>query len=848
MNTLRESLQRYPLIIITLCYAAGIALSAFFFAVSYRGALITGTLLLSLALICWWLRFNGLLLFCIAICFLIIGAMHAGQRRSLSAGPLNGTPRAGEETEVVILGTILQIEAGSEEASKGVIDLHYYRTVSMQHFAGASGLLLISLRGNWPRTILPGDQVSVRGELRQPRTNNTPGVFNYSRYLARKNIYLQASIRSPLFIQPVRMVDKPDELSLQHRLERIRAKVAFQLSDLLPATEAGLYRALLIGDKSGLNNGILESFKGAGVMHILAISGMHMALLGFLLFQTVFWLIRRSTRVILMVNARKLSLLACLFPLLAYTLLAGAAPPVVRSFVMSVFVITALTVNRVKSALTLLSAAGLLILVLNPLALESASFQLSFAAVASIIMFSPVIFSRLQPGNDRRGSEKHFNSENIIRWLWGAVSITVSATLGTFPLLLYHFNRFSLVTIPANLVIEPLICLWALPFGFLALPFLATNPSLAAFLLQIGMAGLSLSVKTAAAFSSLRLSTLWLPDPSLLLITAYYISLLLLFLACQTARFIRPALVSMLVCLLLFLYPLTGLHELFRQENRVTFIDIGHGSASLIELAGGRNILLDGGGKTTPGFDTGERILAPFLWHRNIARLDDIIITHADADHYNGIVSLLPRFRPERIWLASLTAAKPGFKHLYLAAEKACIPLAVPEQGILLAEQGSRMTVLSSTRPEKSPGRLNDRYEDDNGLIVRLDTPSFSVVFPGDITKKMEEELVVRNVPLAADILLSPHHGSGTSNSAPFLSAVHPKFMVVSTADKTGTLFPTAVTLEHAAQQQIRVLTTSMDGSVTVTGTEEGYTVQGYQAATPQAREIEQRFYPVTPR
>ncbi len=420
---------------------------------------------------------------------------------------------------------------------------------------------------------------------------------------------------------------------------------------------------------------------------------------------------------------------------MCYTLLAGSAAPVMRSFIMSVFVITALVVNRVKSPLTLLAGAALLLLVLDPLTLESASFQLSFTAVASIIMFAPAILSWFQAQKDGRASEKQPLVANLIRWLWGAVSITISATLGTFPLLLYHFNRFSLVTIPANLVIEPLICLWALPFGFLALPFLAISPSLATFLLQIGMVGLSFSEKTATALSALPRSTLWLPDPPLWLITTYYASLVLLFLSGRNRRFTRPALIGMLVCLFLFLYPLTGLTGMFRQKNRVTFIDIGHGSASLIELAGGRNILIDGGGKTAPGFDCGEQILAPFLWRLNIARLDDIIITHEDADHYNGIPSLISRFRPKRIWLSSLTATKPGFRHLCLMAEKAAIDLAVPGKEIIISEQGSQLSVLSSARHNLSEG-WNALHEDDNGLVIRLDTPSFSVLFPGDITNE----------------------------------------------------------------------------------------------------------------
>ncbi len=251
MTTIRHSLQRYPLIIITLCYAAGIAVSSFYPAAP-EPVPYTVAILLILALICWRFRLNGLLLFLIGICFLLIGAMHATQRRSFSAEPFSGLALINEKRETVILGTITEIEAGNEQVSRAVIDLQYFRTRSMQHFKSASGLILMSLQGSWPRTILPGDTVSVRSVLMRPRVNNTPGVFDYPQYLAGKNIFLRAAVRSPLFIQPVRIAGKPDQHSWRQRVERIRALVAFRLNDLLPANAAGLYRALLIGDKSGL--------------------------------------------------------------------------------------------------------------------------------------------------------------------------------------------------------------------------------------------------------------------------------------------------------------------------------------------------------------------------------------------------------------------------------------------------------------------------------------------------------------------------------------------------------------------------------------------------------------------
>jgi competence protein ComEC len=845
VKTFRDTLNRHSLILATLCYAAGIALSSLL--PDNINVTICTSVLLTGTFLCWLFRLNGLVLFFSGFCFLALGSLHASYHKTLIPGSFNLGMIDNTKKEAIILGIIAELSAGNGEISRGVIDVRSYRTKTMERFSPTAGYVLMSLKGSWPRQVLPGDTVAVRAFFKKPGISNTPGTFNYPRHLARRNILVTATIPSPLFIQPIDTTEILRKSSFRFRVERMRIQLAYLLNELLPTDGAALYRALLIGDKTGLSPMMLESFKGSGVMHILAISGMHMALLGFILFQAIYWLLRRSQRLILTVNVRKLSLFICLAPLLGYSLLAGAAAPVMRSFVMAVFVITALALNRLKSPLTVLAGAGFFILVFDPLALESPSFQLSFAAVASIILFSPIIFSWLQSGGHEESGSIQTILQKLFRWTWAAISVTIGATLGTFPLLLYHFNRFSLVTIPANLIVEPLICLWALPLGFLALPFLAIGSPVAGILLQTGFVGLSLAAKTASFFASIPASTLWLPDPPIWLIATYYVTLILLFLSIRTAHYIRSALTAAIGCLLLFLAPLTGINGMLRQEDRVTFIDIGHGSASLIELRGGRTILIDGGGKSAPVFNKGERILAPFLWHRGIARIDDIIITHADADHYNGIPPLFSRFKPQRIWIPALDIPKRGFEELCRQAKNAGISLRVPKQKNIISEGGSQLIMLGSPRP-RGQKKEDSWFEDDNGLIVKLNSTTFSVLFPGDITREKEQELVIADEPLKVDILLSPHHGSSTSNSAEFLSATQPDYMVVSTGETSPTLFPSPETVKRAEQNRIRVLTTATDGSITVSGTSNGYSIRGYRAAGVYERPIEHLIEPAIPR
>jgi competence protein ComEC len=819
VNRFLEYCRRYLLICITLCYSAGVWISSelrfppeFF--------LYAALFLFLLTLLTWFARCNNIALIFLCLAMVCTGGLNAQERRSLLAegDEISRLLQHGEEA--VIVGVVRELQLGSGDFSKAILTTHSFRTERSAHFVRAGGRVLIHLYGTWPQEILPGDTVGIRSRVKTPAVLHTPGTFNYRRFLARNDIHLIARVQSPLLIQTVTMEGTTTAASLGSSIERYRALVGLRLNRMLTQDSAGLYRALLIGDRSGISPAILELFKGSGVMHILAISGLHLALLGVIIFSVMTWMFRRSERLMLATDIRKLALLLCLIPLLGYTLLAGAGPPVVRSFVMSACVVIALMVNRRKSPLTLLAAAAMFLLILDPLSLEDVSFQLSFAAVFSLITLAPRMFNWLYP--DGLFAEKDGLPGKLMKWLWGAVTVSGAATIGTLPLLLYHFNRISLVTIPANLVIEPLICLWSLPCGLLGLIFLPFSQELAALFLKAGTAGLTLSVKSSEFLSSLPLSTVWLPDPHIWVIGLYFIGLAMLSLPRSRQYLIKTAVALLLICMGLMVLPVTGLPGLLRDRDQVTFLAIGHGSCNVIELSNGQNILIDGGGKSAPGFDPGARILAPFLWEQGIARLDDIIITHPDADHYNGIPALLERFRPRRIWLSDHEKSKEGFIDLLQLAEKYGIEVRPGVGDILPGQSDTLLTVLEAAAGAGAS-------EDDRGLVLKLETPSFSVLFPGDISRNREQELISSRVPLKADILLSAHHGSSTSNSEQFLAEVSPAYMVVSSGEVSGSRFPSEETKQTARKLNIGVLITAAHGTVVLTSRDSGYSLTTYR-------------------
>ena len=318
--------------------------------------------------------------------------------------------------------------------------------------------------------------------------------------------------------------------------------------------KAVLYRAILIGDRSQVDEDTLEIFKGSGTMHILAISGLHMAIIGTLLYTALLWVFSRSEKLLLHFTLKKWAAFCSLPILLCYGLLAGMNTPVFRAVIMCSIVIISICTNRRKSPAPLVAAAAIIILTVDPLQLFTVSFQLSFAAIISILFLWPVLRKLLSEATEPSLSVSP--GRRVRNWLLAGLTVSLVASLATAPIALYAFNRFSLIGPLANLIIEPLVCLWSLTAGFIAIPFLFIHPETGTFLLQVGALGLGAALQTGAFFSSLPFSSIWLPTPSLWLICIYYGALLIFaFSKPPTGRQSLLSVTIITICILLFFHP-----------------------------------------------------------------------------------------------------------------------------------------------------------------------------------------------------------------------------------------------------------------------------------------------------
>ena len=272
--------------------------------------------------------------------------------------------------------------------------------------------------------------------------------------------------------------------------------------------------------------------------------------------------------------------------------------------------------------------------------------------------------------------------------------------------------------------------------------------------------------------------------------------------------------------------------QLFNTDsgNRVTYLDVGQGSATLLESADGRKILIDGGGSSLSRESVGSRIIAPYLWARGITRLDLVINTHPDADHFNGLPFILEHFSPKSLWVSTDTIASKEYAAFLDLAKRQSVQLFVPETGFSTTLGDLQVTCLYN------PFHGVPQHEHNAGLVIKVMSGNFSALFPGDIEQATEQHLVETQQPLIANILLAAHHGSRTSNSPALLKAVDPQLVIVSAGANERGLFPGKDIIQYCQENKIPLLTTREQGSMQIKFSKSG--LDGVRFGDPKANPL----------
>ncbi|HKA53865.1 MAG TPA: DNA internalization-related competence protein ComEC/Rec2 [Candidatus Binatia bacterium] len=689
----------------------------------------------------------------------------------------------------------------------------------------ASGKILVTVRtlaGPWRY----GDVLQLSLRLRAPRNFHTPGSFDYEGYLARQGIYLSAFLWDDSAVR--RTGEHGDRMRAW--IEQARRTIGGFFDAQLDKQTAAVLRALIIGDEGQVDKDLRQAFSRTGVAHVLSISGLHIGLVATAAYGLWWWLLGRSCYLLLTWTMPKLAAVLSVPPVLLYASLAGGNVATWRSVVMVLVYLLAVLLDRQQEVYRSLALAALLISLIWPGAVLDISFQLSFLSVLSILLGMERFTRWWAEWSERRLLNLSPRRERV--WRWGATYIAVAgfALLGTAPATAAHFNQITLAGVFANLLIVPLLGSLAVISGLAAAGLLFLHAGLATLVLFC--AGLVTRAGTwlVTWLGAWPYAALTVVTPTLLeLVLVYGLFACLLFQSAfrnplrpgpstgHALRYLLPALI-----LALFLDgTFWAWHRYFHHDLRVTFLDVGQGDATVVELPGSQVMVIDGGGFASEDFDVGEAVLAPFLWSRKIGRVDMLVMSHPQLDHYGGLMFLAERFAPREFWFNGERAQGERFQRLLSALDRAGVTVRA------LCRETPEMRLAQVRVHILHPPCRPAGFDTNNAsLVLRLSYGVIDLLFTGDIETNGERALLSADGTLSSEILKVPHHGSRTSSSKAFVEAATPQVAVASLGYHNRFAFPASEVVLRYAEQGARFLRTDEVGAITVVTDGRSYWVE----------------------
>jgi len=609
------------------------------------------------------------------------------------------------------------------------------------------------------RTVL-WDRVYITGEVSIPKERSNPGTFDYRRYL--KSI----GIRCIITAENIENVKKAGGIAALLKSAKCRTADIFEsaLGD-----DSAVVMGLLFGETSGIDEDIIETFRRGGTAHVLAVSGLHLGLLYSFLCR-----FKRKKRSIP-------ADIAIVLALSAYTALAGFTASVVRACLMIFIHIAGNHLNRRYDLISSTCVSMIIILAINPMQIYSAGFQMSFLAVITLGIMIPLIQKKIK----------------------GILLPMIAVQTGMVPYTMYVFNYVSLTSVISNI-----------PVYFIAAAMIPAGISVIAF------CWLPVIAKPAAMITGLFVKLLlWCNDftymggvftfdvasPSVIFLAVYYI---FIFYMCSEAgqialirrnyKKIAAVFAAAVICGAgCSVYLSDGF-----EKTDMVFVDVGQGDCLHIK-AGGKNLLIDGGGSFN--YNVGKSTLKPYLLKNGVTKIDMAIATHLHTDHYQGLKELSQTYRIKKLGVYEANSVnenhlKKEFKTdeiLYLAAGD-----------VINMGRNVSVEVLSPDRGNP----LDEKDENKNSLVLRVNVKGSSVLMTGDIDEKGEKTLIA-DTDIKADILKIAHHGSRYSSCEKFIAVAAPKIAVIQVGKNTYG-HPSEEVIKRLEEHKITVLRNDEQGAV----------------------------------
>lgn len=616
----------------------------------------------------------------------------------------------------------------------------------------------------------------VCGKLEEIPGSRNPGEFDSKQYYACQKIYYQ--------MKDGKVCDKSTGYSYFGQfLQEIRQK-AGTILDEAAGSYAGIFQAMILGERGNLDAETKMQYQMAGIMHILAISGLHISFAGMGFFR----LLKKAGA------GNGVAGAASAFLIYAYGIMTGGSVSAMRAVGMFLVLVGAGIAGRSYDLLSAMALSAIVLLLDAPAYLYSLSFLLSFGAVIGIGALTPEICSLL---NLEKKTAKSL-AGSVIVWLI------------TLPIALRAYGEVSLAGVILNLLVLPTSGI-VLASGIFALPVGIFVIEIAKRVVFPGKCVLFFYEKLCEVVGWIPHSTWIAGSPQLWQCVVYYVMLGVAFMGVKWGK--KAASVALVILAVVFL----GYHS--RNGLTITCLDIGQGDCCVLKMPGGENFLIDGGSSNKK--NTAVCQILPYLKNQGIATLDGIFVSHTDQDHVSGIEELLElcaqnlaTVRVKNLILPDWNTTGEEYEKLKMLAEQTGILVQTAREGNLLKTKEAQIEILA---PENGADG-SDTNED--GMVMEVHFGKFRGLFTGDIGAETEKKLLDSMEDV--DFLKVAHHGSKYSTCQGFLDVVSPEIAVISCSAKNTYGHPSADTIKRLEDCGAQVEYTMKNGAITVQTDGEG--------------------------